>query len=151
MAQHGITPIDLLVVNLYPFEQTVAQPDCTLEDAIENIDIGGPALRQYALQIGPAAVIGCQLCGIVQSDNSHVVQAAARIQRAHLRVGSSQVFSNQIHTRLIERFARIRQLPRLLRRQARQRRLRQRLDQGLTGNRTGRQGQSAGEGQGENT
>ena len=41
---HGIDPIDLLVVNLYPFEATVARPDCTLEDAIENIDIGGPAM-----------------------------------------------------------------------------------------------------------
>src|SRR6188768_901074 len=39
--QHGIEPIDLLVVNLYPFEQTVAKADCTLADAIENIDIGG--------------------------------------------------------------------------------------------------------------
>ncbi|OOG50733.1 bifunctional phosphoribosylaminoimidazolecarboxamide formyltransferase/IMP cyclohydrolase [Polaromonas sp. C04] len=44
LAQHGIDTIDLLVVNLYPFEATVAQPGCTLEDAIENIDIGGPAM-----------------------------------------------------------------------------------------------------------
>ncbi len=42
--QHGIPPIDWLVVNLYPFEATVARPDCTLEQAIENIDIGGPAM-----------------------------------------------------------------------------------------------------------
>ncbi len=42
--EHGIATIDLLVVNLYPFEATVAQPGCTLEDAIENIDIGGPAM-----------------------------------------------------------------------------------------------------------
>ena len=42
--QHGISTIDLLVVNLYPFEATVARPGCTLEDAIENIDIGGPAM-----------------------------------------------------------------------------------------------------------
>ncbi|MBK6005195.1 bifunctional phosphoribosylaminoimidazolecarboxamide formyltransferase/IMP cyclohydrolase [Ramlibacter ginsenosidimutans] len=42
--RHAITPIDILVVNLYPFEQTVAKPGCTLEDAIENIDIGGPAM-----------------------------------------------------------------------------------------------------------
>ncbi len=41
---HGIDPIDLLVVNLYPFEATIARPDCALEDAIENIDIGGPAM-----------------------------------------------------------------------------------------------------------
>ncbi|HTE42672.1 MAG TPA: bifunctional phosphoribosylaminoimidazolecarboxamide formyltransferase/IMP cyclohydrolase [Steroidobacteraceae bacterium] len=44
MAQHGIEPIDLVVVNLYPFAATVAKPDCTIEDAIENIDIGGPAM-----------------------------------------------------------------------------------------------------------
>ena len=41
---HGIALIDLLVVNLYPFEATIAKPGCTLEDAIENIDIGGPAM-----------------------------------------------------------------------------------------------------------
>lgn len=44
MAQHGIEPIDLVVVNLYPFAATVAKPGCTLEDAIENIDIGGPTM-----------------------------------------------------------------------------------------------------------
>ena len=46
--QHGIATIDLLVVNLYPFEATVAKPGCTLEDAIENIDIGGPAMLRSA-------------------------------------------------------------------------------------------------------
>jgi phosphoribosylaminoimidazolecarboxamide formyltransferase/IMP cyclohydrolase len=44
LAAHGIGTIDLLVVNLYPFEATVAKADCTLADAIENIDIGGPAM-----------------------------------------------------------------------------------------------------------
>src|SRR4051812_4825516 len=44
----GIPPIDLLVVNLYPFEATVADPDCRFEDAIENIDIGGPAMLRAA-------------------------------------------------------------------------------------------------------
>jgi phosphoribosylaminoimidazolecarboxamide formyltransferase/IMP cyclohydrolase len=48
MAAHGIDPIDLLVVNLYPFEATVAKEGCTLEDAIENIDIGGPAMVRSA-------------------------------------------------------------------------------------------------------
>lgn len=46
--QHGISAIDLLVVNLYPFEATVAKPGCTLADAIENIDIGGPAMVRSA-------------------------------------------------------------------------------------------------------
>ena len=45
---HGIDTIDLLVVNLYPFESTVAKAGCTLEDAIENIDIGGPAMVRSA-------------------------------------------------------------------------------------------------------
>lgn len=48
MAENDIAPIDLVVVNLYPFERTVAQPDCTLEEAIENIDIGGPAMVRAA-------------------------------------------------------------------------------------------------------
>jgi phosphoribosylaminoimidazolecarboxamide formyltransferase/IMP cyclohydrolase len=48
MAEHGIAPIDLLVVNLYPFAATVAKPDCSYEDAIENIDIGGPAMLRAA-------------------------------------------------------------------------------------------------------
>ncbi|MDO8890050.1 MAG: bifunctional phosphoribosylaminoimidazolecarboxamide formyltransferase/IMP cyclohydrolase, partial [Hydrogenophaga sp.] len=45
---HGIETIDLLIVNLYPFEATVAKPGCTLDDAIENIDIGGPAMVRSA-------------------------------------------------------------------------------------------------------
>ncbi|MDN8613220.1 bifunctional phosphoribosylaminoimidazolecarboxamide formyltransferase/IMP cyclohydrolase [Variovorax ginsengisoli] len=48
LKEHGIATIDLLVVNLYPFEATVAKPGCTLEDAIENIDIGGPAMVRSA-------------------------------------------------------------------------------------------------------
>jgi phosphoribosylaminoimidazolecarboxamide formyltransferase/IMP cyclohydrolase len=48
MAEHGIDPIDMVVVNLYPFEQTVARPDCSLEDAVENIDIGGPTMVRAA-------------------------------------------------------------------------------------------------------
>ncbi|MBP6901640.1 MAG: bifunctional phosphoribosylaminoimidazolecarboxamide formyltransferase/IMP cyclohydrolase [Burkholderiaceae bacterium] len=48
LAEHGINTIDLLVINLYPFAQATARPDCTLEDAIENIDIGGPAMLRAA-------------------------------------------------------------------------------------------------------
>ena len=48
LAQHGIGTIDLLVVNLYPFAQATARADCTLDDAIENIDIGGPAMLRAA-------------------------------------------------------------------------------------------------------
>ncbi len=48
MAEHGIAAIDMVVVNLYPFAATVAKADCTLEDAIENIDIGGPTMVRAA-------------------------------------------------------------------------------------------------------
>lgn len=48
MNQHGIGPIDVVVVNLYPFEATIAKPDCRVEDAIENIDIGGPSMLRSA-------------------------------------------------------------------------------------------------------
>jgi phosphoribosylaminoimidazolecarboxamide formyltransferase/IMP cyclohydrolase len=54
----GIAPIDLVVVNLYPFEATVADPDCTLENAVENVDIGGPAmLRAAAKNYAGVAVV----------------------------------------------------------------------------------------------
>jgi phosphoribosylaminoimidazolecarboxamide formyltransferase/IMP cyclohydrolase len=58
MAQNGIQPIDLVVVNLYQFEMAVAKPGCTLDDAIENIDIGGPAmLRSAAKNYKDVAVV----------------------------------------------------------------------------------------------
>lgn len=63
MAEHGIAAIDMVVVNLYPFEKTVAQPNCSLEDAIENIDIGGPTMvraaaknhKDVAIVVNPAS------------------------------------------------------------------------------------------------
>ncbi|MFT6102112.1 MAG: phosphoribosylaminoimidazolecarboxamide formyltransferase/IMP cyclohydrolase, partial [Candidatus Endobugula sp.] len=48
MQEHGINAIDMVVVNLYPFEATVAKEDCSLEDAVENIDIGGPTMVRAA-------------------------------------------------------------------------------------------------------
>jgi phosphoribosylaminoimidazolecarboxamide formyltransferase/IMP cyclohydrolase len=48
MAEHGIEPIDLLVINLYPFAATIARPGCSYDDAVENIDIGGPAMLRAA-------------------------------------------------------------------------------------------------------
>ncbi len=53
LERHGIGTIDLLVINLYPFAQATARPDCTLEDAIENIDIGGPAMLRAAAKNWP--------------------------------------------------------------------------------------------------
>ena len=58
MEKYGITPIDLVVINLYPFEATIARSDCTLAEAIENIDIGGPAmLRSAAKNYGDVTVV----------------------------------------------------------------------------------------------
>ncbi len=57
MAEHGIAPIDLVVVNLYPFEKTVADPDCDLATAIENIDIGGPTLLRAAAKNHAAVTV----------------------------------------------------------------------------------------------
>lgn len=68
LAQHDINPIDVLVVNLYPFEQTIARTNCSFDEAIENIDIGGPAmLRAAAKNHGSVAVI------VDPSDYGHVI------------------------------------------------------------------------------
>ena len=57
MEEHNIPPIDLVVVNLYPFEQTVANPDCDLPTAIENIDIGGPTMLRAAAKNHAAVTV----------------------------------------------------------------------------------------------
>jgi len=69
LERHGIATIDLLVVNLYPFEATVAAAGCTLEEAIENIDIGGPAMvRSAAKNWGDVAVLtdASQYAGVLE-------------------------------------------------------------------------------------
>jgi len=57
MSEHGILPIDLLAVNLYPFESTVAKPGCSFEEAIENIDIGGPTMLRSAAKNHAAVTV----------------------------------------------------------------------------------------------
>jgi len=57
MREHGIEPIDMVVVNLYPFEATVAREGCTLEEAIENIDIGGPTMLRSAAKNHPDVTV----------------------------------------------------------------------------------------------
>lgn len=57
MKKHGILPIDMVVVNLYAFEDTVAKPDCSLADAVENIDIGGPTLLRAAAKNYPFVTV----------------------------------------------------------------------------------------------
>ncbi len=58
IAEHKISPIDMVVVNLYPFQKTVAKPGCSLEEAVENIDIGGPSMiRSGAKNFRSVAVV----------------------------------------------------------------------------------------------
>lgn len=57
MVEHGIKPIDMVVINLYPFEATVAKPGCTLEEAIENIDIGGPTMLRAGAKNYPYVTV----------------------------------------------------------------------------------------------
>src|SRR5206468_619981 len=57
MREHGIEPIDLVAVNLYPFRETVARPDVTLDEAIEQIDIGGPAMLRSAAKNHPDVTV----------------------------------------------------------------------------------------------
>ncbi|WP_411833143.1 bifunctional phosphoribosylaminoimidazolecarboxamide formyltransferase/IMP cyclohydrolase [Pseudoxanthomonas mexicana] len=83
MARHGIAPIDLLVLNLYPFEEVTARAGCTLEEAVENIDIGGPAmLRSAAKNFARVAVATdpAQYDGIVAELDAHdgALSAATR-------------------------------------------------------------------------
>jgi phosphoribosylaminoimidazolecarboxamide formyltransferase / IMP cyclohydrolase len=59
LAKHGIPTIDMVVVNLYPFQQTVAKDQCTLEDAIENIDIGGPTMLRSSAKNHKDVVVVC--------------------------------------------------------------------------------------------
>lgn len=71
--EHGILPIDLVVVNLYPFEQTVARPEATLQEAIENIDIGGPSMLRSAAKNHESVT--------VVVDPADYAEVAAQVQR----------------------------------------------------------------------
>ncbi|HRD64817.1 MAG TPA: bifunctional phosphoribosylaminoimidazolecarboxamide formyltransferase/IMP cyclohydrolase [Candidatus Competibacter sp.] len=87
MVEHGIPPIDLLVVNLYPFEATVAKPNCALADAIENIDIGGPAMLRAAAKNHAAVTVvvdanDYQRVLTEMRDNNGVVSQATRFDLA---------------------------------------------------------------------
>ena len=72
MQEHGIEPIDLLAVNLYPFAATVARPDCSYEDAVENIDIGGPAMVRAAAKNHASVVVV-----VDPSDYGHILDELA--------------------------------------------------------------------------
>ncbi len=87
MADNGIAPIDLVVVNLYPFEQTVARPDCDLPTAIENIDIGGPAMLRAAAKNHNAVTVVVDAADYSRvidemKNNAGAVDAATRFDLA---------------------------------------------------------------------
>ena len=74
LSDQDIATIDILVVNLYPFEATVAKPGCTLEDAIENIDIGGPAMVRSAAKNWKDVVVltdAAQYAGVLEELRQH--------------------------------------------------------------------------------
>jgi phosphoribosylaminoimidazolecarboxamide formyltransferase/IMP cyclohydrolase len=80
----GIPPIDLVIVNLYPFAQTVAKPGCTLEEAIENIDIGGPAMvRSAAKNHAHVAVV---------TDSADYLEVLKEMQAGHGALGAATKF-----------------------------------------------------------
>lgn len=87
MADNGIAPIDLVVVNLYPFEQTVARPDCDLPTAIENIDIGGPTMLRAAAKNHNAVTVVVDASDYARvidemNNNESAVEAATRFDLA---------------------------------------------------------------------
>ncbi len=83
MEQHGILPIDMVVVNLYAFEKTIERPECTLADAIENIDIGGPTLLRAAAKNYPFVTVICD-----PNDYKMVIEEI-RVSGGYVSVGTN--------------------------------------------------------------
>ncbi|MGH9971945.1 MAG: bifunctional phosphoribosylaminoimidazolecarboxamide formyltransferase/IMP cyclohydrolase [Pyrinomonadaceae bacterium] len=108
MAAHGIEPIDLVVINLYPFEETIARDNVTLEDAIEQIDIGGPALiRSAAKNYRDVAVITSPDMYpevISQLDlRNGALTVESRMQLANLAFMATSTYDSSIWTYLLDR------------------------------------------------
>jgi phosphoribosylaminoimidazolecarboxamide formyltransferase/IMP cyclohydrolase len=82
MAAQGIGPIDLVVVNLYQFEKAIAKPGCTLEEAIENIDIGGPTLLRAAAKNYQAVTVV-----VDPADYPHIM-AEIKVNKGATNVGT---------------------------------------------------------------
>ena len=108
LQQHGIATIDILVVNLYPFEATVAKPGCTLEDAIENIDIGGPAMvRSAAKNWKDVAVLtdASQYAGVLAELRSGGIQPSMKFELAVAAFNRIAVYDAAISNYLSSRNA----------------------------------------------
>lgn len=106
MQEHQIAPIDIVVVNLYPFAQTIARTDCTLDDAIENIDIGGPAmLRSAAKNHNAVCVVTdpedyARVASALQSDQG--VSGALRFELAMKAFALTAAYDQMIATYLAD-------------------------------------------------
>ena len=92
MQEHSIEPIDMVCVNLYPFEATIAKPDCTLADAIENIDIGGPSMLRSAAKNSKFVTVvtnSSQYDKVIEEmkNNAGVVSSATRSDFARIAFG----------------------------------------------------------------
>ncbi len=92
MEEHGIEPIDLLAVNLYPFEQTIARDDATIDDAIENIDIGGPAMIRAASKNHDGVAV------VVDPDDYDSVLASLRDNELSLEIRRRLAAKAYAHT-----------------------------------------------------
>src|SRR5262249_12803539 len=100
MRTHGIEPIDLVVVNLYPFRETIAKPGVTCEEAIENVDIGGPSMLRSAaknhesvtviVDPGDYAVVACEI------DASGAVSVATNRRLAQKVFHTTAVYDGMI-------------------------------------------------------
>ena len=109
LASHSIDPIDLLVVNLYPFQETVVQEDCQWQEAIEEIDIGGPAMLRAAAKNHESVTVVCdpndydkvlgEICQNNQTLPSTRQQLAAKVfaHTAHYDAVISRYFSEQLN------------------------------------------------------
>jgi phosphoribosylaminoimidazolecarboxamide formyltransferase/IMP cyclohydrolase len=90
MAAQGIAPIDLVVVNLYQFEQAVAKPGCTLEDAIENIDIGGPTLLRASAKNYQAVTV------VVDPADYPKIMAEMKLNQGATNVGTRFTLARKV-------------------------------------------------------
>ena len=90
MESQGILPIDMVVVNLYPFEQTIARPDVTFEDAIENIDIGGPTMLRSAAKNHRDVTV------IVDPEDYAVVMAELREKGGAMSVETNTMLARKV-------------------------------------------------------
>ncbi|MDO8586848.1 MAG: bifunctional phosphoribosylaminoimidazolecarboxamide formyltransferase/IMP cyclohydrolase [Armatimonadota bacterium] len=106
---HGIKPIDMVVVNLYPFAQTVAKPDVTIEDAVENIDIGGPSMvRSAAKNFAAVAIVVDPLDYAVVLDElrqSGGVSEATRARLSTKAYAHTSAYDRMITSYLAPKFA----------------------------------------------